>query len=124
MLSKVRRAEEIAALSGLPEQLTRQNLQEWKYEGRLFSVEVDDIEYFPLFALDPCAHYQPYPAVLEVLRILGTFLSPWGIAGWFVGLNSFLDDQRPQDILAVDPTWVIDAAKDEAGEAGIEAIRR
>ena len=29
-----------------------------------------------------------------------------------MGLNSFLDDQRPQDLLSLDPDWVIDAARD------------
>jgi hypothetical protein len=123
VLPEMRRADEIATLAELPMEHTRQNLQEWKAEGRIFSVEENGAEYYPLFALDPGAHYQPYPAVLEVLRILEALLSPWGIARWFVGLNSFLDNQRPQDLLAVDPAWVIDAAKDEAGGSGFEAIR-
>jgi len=40
----------------------------------------------------------------------------WGIAFWFAALNSFLDDRRPQDILATEPELVIAAAKDEMAE--------
>jgi hypothetical protein len=124
VLPEMRKADEIAALAGLPAQLARQNLQEWKASGRIFSVEENGNEYYPLFALDPRAHYQPYPAVVEILSILGALLSPWGVAGWFVGLNGFLDDQRPQDLLAVDPAWVIDAAKDYARtDEAIQAAR-
>jgi hypothetical protein len=34
-------------------------------------------------------------------------------AFWFAGLSSYLDDRRPQDLLASDPDLVIAAAKDE-----------
>ena len=40
------------------------------------------------------------------------------LAFWFAALNSFLDDERPQDVLAVDPDRVISAAKDET--AGVQ----
>jgi hypothetical protein len=39
--------------------------------------------------------------------------SGWSIAFWFAGLNSFLDDGRPQDLLASKPEMVIAAARDE-----------
>jgi hypothetical protein len=38
------------------------------------------------------------------------------LAFWFAGLNSFLDDERPQDVLASDPESAIAAAKDEMAE--------
>jgi hypothetical protein len=38
------------------------------------------------------------------------------LAFWFAGLNSFLDDERPQDVLATDPESAIAAAKDEMAE--------
>jgi hypothetical protein len=116
VLPEMRKADEIAALAGLPIELMRRDLQEWQASGQIFAVEENGAEYFPLFALDPHAHYRPYTVVEEVLRILGALMSPWGIAGWFVATNRFLDDRRPQDLLAVDPVWVIDAAKDEAEE--------
>jgi hypothetical protein len=35
------------------------------------------------------------------------------VAFWFAGLNSFLDDERPQDLLAFAPEQVLAAARDE-----------
>lgn len=43
-------------------------------------------------------------------------LSNEGIASWFKGLNSFLDDQIPESLLYTDPDWVIDAVYDTAAE--------
>jgi hypothetical protein len=39
--------------------------------------------------------------------------SSWSIAFWFAGLNNFLNDRRPQDLLASKPEMVIAAARDE-----------
>lgn len=99
----------------MPLAFVKRNLRQWKDEGRIFAVEDEGAEYFPLFALDPHANFRPYPAVAEILRILPD-LSPLGIAAWFVGVNSFFDDQRPKDILEDDPAWLIDASKDVAAE--------
>ena len=41
------------------------------------------------------------------------------LAFWFSALNSFLDDERPQDVLATDPERVIAAAKDEMAESQV-----
>jgi hypothetical protein len=49
-----------------------------------------------------------------ILRASG--LSNGGIASWFRGLNSFLDDQTPESLVYTDPDWVIDAARDTAAE--------
>jgi hypothetical protein len=48
---------------------------------------------------------RPHPAVAEVIGIFGKSLSSWAIAGWFIGLNSYLDAQCPKDILEYDPAW-------------------
>lgn len=52
----------------------------------------------------------------EILGIFDDSLSNWDIASWFIGLNRFLDDQVPKDLLASDPDWVIAAVKDEVEE--------
>jgi hypothetical protein len=54
----------------------------------------------------------------EILNIFGDAKDGWGLAFWFAGLNSFLEDGRPQDVLATDPEQVIVAAKDELAELG------
>jgi hypothetical protein len=116
VLPELSTTQEIAAAAGLPLALVKRNLRKWKDEGRIFAVEEKGTGYYPFFALDPRANFHPYPAVAEILSELRD-LSPFGIAAWFVGVNSFLDDQRPKDILDVDPAWVIDAAKDEADKS-------
>jgi hypothetical protein len=74
-------------------------------------------DYFPLYALNPDDH-RPRKQMAEILRVFGDAKDGWGLAFWFAALNSFLDDERPQDVLAVDPDRVIAAAKDEM--AGVQ----
>ena len=69
--------------------------------------------YFPLYALDPDENYRPYKALAEVLRIFGETKDSWGLAFWFSGLNGFLEEERPQNLLATHPEQVIAAAKDK-----------
>jgi hypothetical protein len=52
----------------------------------------------------------------EILKIFGEGKDGWGLAFWFAAVNSFLDDERPQDVLATAPERVIAAATDEAAE--------
>lgn len=115
-LRHMRTASEIAELAGVSPETMRQNLDQWKAAQQIFSAGHEGAEYFPFYALDPRANYRPYPAVKEILGIFGERVSVWGIASWFAGVNSFLDDQRPLDLLDKDPGWVIDAARDELQE--------
>ena len=50
----------------------------------------------------------------NVLRASG--LSEDGIAAWWRGLSSYLDDQSPADVILCDPDWVIGAAIDTVAE--------
>jgi hypothetical protein len=52
----------------------------------------------------------------EILNIFGETKDGWGLAFWFSALNSFLDDERPQDMLTANPGRVIAAARDEMAE--------
>lgn len=65
---------------------------------------------------NPADGYRPYLAASEAIRILSEVHdteNSWALASWFLGVNSFLDDQRPADLLGEDPEWVIEAALDE-----------
>lgn len=114
VLSEMRPAQELAAGAGRSVEEMRRDLRQWTAEGRIFSVKDHAAEYFPPFALDPGAGYRPYPAVAQMLSTLHELQwdSAWGLAGWFVGVNGYLDAQRPMDVLANDPEWVIDSARD------------
>lgn len=106
-------AGEIAKLAGYSEKNPSAQPNKWKKDGAIFAIQHKGVDYFPLYALDPDKNYRPYKAIAEILYVFGETKTGWGIAFWFAGLNSFLDDRRPQDLLASHPNLVIDAAKDE-----------
>ena len=114
VLEEMRTVEDLAGLAGRSPAEMHSDLERWKAEGRIFSVEHEGIEFFPAFALDPASRYLPYPVVAEIIRILNQIDgSRWALASWFIAVNSYLDVQRPQDLLVSDPEWVIEAAEDE-----------
>jgi hypothetical protein len=106
-------AGEIAKLAGYSANNPSAQPNKWKRDGAIFAIHHKGTDYFPIYALNPDENYRPYKAVADILRVFGDTKDSWGLAFWFAGLNSFLDDQRPQDLLAADPERVIDAAKDE-----------
>jgi hypothetical protein len=127
VLGQMRQLRELALVASIGEEEMRRELEQWKAERRIFLVEHEGAEYFPVYALDAEANYRPYPAVKEIISIFGESLSVWGIASWFAGLNSFLDDQRPLDLLNTDPGWVVEAARDamkEMTHADEEAVQQ
>lgn len=106
-------AGEIAKLAGYSEKNPSAQPNRWKKDGAIFAIQHKSVDYFPLYALDPNQNYRPFRAVAEVLRVFGESRTGWVTAFWFAGLSSYLDDRRPQDLLACDPDLVIAAAKDE-----------
>ncbi len=106
-------AGKIAKLAGYSERNPSAQPNKWKKDGAIFAIQHKGVDYFPMYALDPDENYRPYKAVAEILHIFGDTKTGWGTAFWFAGLNGFLDDRRPQDLLASDPGLVIAAARDE-----------
>jgi hypothetical protein len=119
VLGEMRTAGQLATLANRGTNEIRRDLDQWAADGRILSVRHEGDDFFTLFALNPAEGYRPYPAVADVIRILSRILNrenSWGLASWFIGLNSFLDDQRPADLLASDPKWVVEAAQDAVNE--------
>jgi hypothetical protein len=119
VLGEMLPAGELATLAGRRANEIRRDLDQWAADGQIPSVRHEGVDYFALFALNSAERYRPYPAVADAIRILSRVLNSensWGLASWFIGLNSFLDDQRPADLLASNPEWVIEAAQDEVNE--------
>jgi hypothetical protein len=110
--------KEVSKLAGYSETNPSVYPNKWKRSGKIFAIQSEGKDYFPFYALDPNNKYLPREEVADVLRIFGGSKDSWGIALWFASLNSFLDDERPQDTLAIDPSRVIAAAEDEM--AGIQ----
>jgi hypothetical protein len=104
---------EVAKLAGHSVKNANVQPNNWKRNGTIFAIEHKGVDYFPLYALDPERNCRPYKAFAEILRVFGDGKTGWGAAFWFASLKSFLDDRRPQDLLASDPDLVIAAAKDE-----------
>jgi hypothetical protein len=73
---------------------------------------------FPLYDLDPDENYCPRKDVAKIRSIFGDSKNGWGLTFCSSGLNSFLDDERPQDLLVVAAEQVLAAAKDEM--AGVQ----
>ena len=110
-------ASEVAKLAGFSAVNPPPQPNKWKRNRDIFAIQHGNKVYFPLYALKPDDH-RPRKQMSEILRIFGDAKDGWGLAFWFAALNSFLDDERPQDVLAVDPDRVIAAAKDEM--AGVQ----
>ena len=106
-------AAEIARLAGYSDTNPSAQPSKWKRDGSIFAVQHNGVDYFPLFALDAEANYKPHPALRRVLDIFRSSKGGWSLAFWFAGLNSFLDDIRPQDLLVSKTEQVIAAARDE-----------
>lgn len=107
-------AQDLAALFSIDPRELQSQLKRWKNRGEIFSIEDGESgELFPVFAFDHTRDLRPHQAISQILNILANIGSKWFIAAWFIGLNSYLDDQCPKDLLWEDPEWVIDAARDQ-----------
>jgi hypothetical protein len=110
-------ASEMAKLAGFSASNPSVQPNKWKRNRDIFAIQHGRDDLFPVYALNP-DDYRPRKQMAEILRVFGDAKDGWGLAFWFAALNSFLDDERPQDVLAVDPDRVIAAAKDEM--AGVQ----
>ncbi|MBN9617608.1 MAG: hypothetical protein BGO25_10400 [Acidobacteriales bacterium 59-55] len=106
-------ATKIAKLAGYSSKNPSAQPHKWKKDGAIFAIHHKGTDYYPLYALNPDDNYRPYAALAEIIRIFGEKKTGWGLSYWFEAINSFLDDQKPKDLLATDPKDVIAAARDE-----------
>jgi hypothetical protein len=103
-------AKEVASMAGSGALNRFQVAHRWKKAGRVFGVPYQgDIVYLTFqFGNDG----QPLPVIRDVLTALRDW-SPWDLAGWFVFRNRRLEQQRPADLLELDPDAVVAAARAE-----------
>lgn len=99
-------AEEIAQL-GAPRGLDG-SPWEWRRAGRLLALRPAARYLYPLYGFTPA--WLPEPGLEEILAAF-TSLSEWRIASWFESTNTYLDGERPRDLLASHPDAVIEAAR-------------
>jgi hypothetical protein len=89
-------------------------LSQWKGQGKIFAIRVNDEALYPDYAFDFRHHLRPYPALALIIKILSEKKDEWGMAYWFASDNGWLGGARPQDMLAIEPARVVDAARIEA----------
>lgn len=106
-------AANIAGLAGFSTTNPAAQPNKWKKQGRIFAVRHNNADYFPDYALDQNAGFRPLKTMAPLIEILSSQKDAWGMAYWFMSLNSFLGGQRPQDLLLSAPEKVIAAAQDE-----------
>lgn len=106
-------ADELLALASPRDQISEANLSLWLRADQIFFIRSGGTDYFPRYALDAMHGYQPVPDLHFVIRILKTMKNGWEMAFWFASLNSYLGDQRPQDVLHHHMERVIEAARQE-----------
>jgi hypothetical protein len=106
-------AAKLAEVAGLSSSNPSTQPNKWKRERRIFAIHHNGVDYFPGYGLDPEAGWRPRKALKPVLEIFGDKKDGWGLAYWFLSVNSFLGGRRPQDVLKLDPEQVLAAAADE-----------
>ena len=107
-------ATEVAQIAGFSLSNLSVQPNKWKRNREIFAIQHGREDYLPVYALGP--DHRPRKEMAQILKIFGDAKDGWGLAFWFAALNSFLDDERPQDVLATDPERVIAAAEDEVAE--------
>lgn len=106
-------AADVSQLAGLSSTNPSAQPNKWKKSGQIFAIHHNGIDYFPDYGLDRNTQFRPLKALSDVLKIFADHKDGWGIAFWFLSVNSFLGGQRPQDMLAKHSERVIEAARDE-----------
>jgi hypothetical protein len=85
----------------------------WKSDGKIFAIPAaGKRDVYPAFQFKDG---KPREVIAELLKVLEEARTPWEIAQWFVAANSWLDGDRPIDLLD-DPEsrdLLIDAAEQE-----------
>ena len=109
-------ADAVCTIAQLNMDSPRSVLDAWVSAGALFTLQHDDIDYFPLYGLDPATAYHPRSNLAAIIATLASKKEGWGMAFWFGSANTYLDGQMPKDVLADDPEAVLDAAKAEVSE--------
>jgi len=80
----------------------------WIDQGRIFAIESVGERLIPAYGLDELG--EPFPALQEVLSQMED-QSPFMVASWFEGPNTYLDGKRPRELLATRGQAVSQAVK-------------
>ncbi len=85
----------------------------WKRNGQIFAIHYKGVDLYPAYALDHSEGVRPLPIMGEILKHLAD-KDDWQKAFWFEGLNSYLNNRKPKQLLRTQPAEVLRAAELEA----------
>jgi hypothetical protein len=100
------RATEIAKLAGPRKSNLSVQPNKWKRNREIFAIRHGREDYLR-FMVSIREIIFPIKEMAEILRAFGDAGDGWGLAFWFAGPNSFLGDERPQDVLDANPERLI-----------------
>jgi hypothetical protein len=106
------------------EDLGDADYQRWVEDNKIFAIDLDGHTYYAAYGLhavtrDNVRIIEPKPVMAAVIAALGERYTCFQIATWFAAANSrLIGSARPADVLDIEPTQVVEAAKLEA--AGIQ----
>lgn len=106
-------ASDIAQLAQFRSTNTSSNASKWKAAHKIFSVNYQSEELYPIYALVKSNGFRPAEGLKPIIKIFEGRKDSWGLAYWFAGANGFLGGRRPQDLLQEEPELVLKAAEDE-----------
>lgn len=112
-------ANEISNLAQFSSANPSSQPNKWKHAGKIFALRHEGVDYFPIYGLDPAQGFRPFSALESVIATLATMKEGWAMAFWFASPNSFLGGKRPKDVLSVNPSGVLSAAKCYSGQGSI-----
>ncbi|MEE1922125.1 hypothetical protein V0R50_13360 [Pseudomonas sp. 148P] len=90
-------AQRVVELAPLNSEFRCSLVAEWWRAGKIFALHHEGIDYFPIYAFDPAADYQPRPGLAPVITTLASKKDGWGMAFWFGSSNSVLGGRMPKD---------------------------
>jgi len=109
--------QQVAELAQLNPDLKCSQVGEWRRAGKVFALQHEGIDYFPIYAFDPAEGYCPRPGLIPVIATLAAKKDGWGMAFWFGSSNSILGGRMPKDVLKDEPELVLDAAEYEVSDS-------
>ena len=89
------------------------DVNKWKAEGQIFSIQHAGCSLVPKYAFHNNAEPKPLPSLKVILDVLRPKKDGWGIAFWFASSNGLLGGRRPQELLCSGADKVLLAAIDE-----------
>jgi hypothetical protein len=106
------KSSDIAKLTGSTARNASAKANRWKSQRRIFSVNVNGVDYFPAFQFSE--HGEPLDVIREILELFKGFSREWTIPLWFFANNGWLPkSEAPMNLVRHDPAAVLEAARRE-----------